>query len=146
MTESTSRGAARPLRRDPAEDGTPAAPSSREGPASFDFEPRPIPPALPRSAPFPRRVVRWVVRIGYGLWIHDATSAANSMAFNFFLSVIPLLVLVGFLLGLLGKGFFLLRLGQFRLFIVVFQNFRDSKANGDKSTDERGPKKSNSKF
>jgi len=99
MTESTSRGAARPLRRDPAEDGTPAAPSSREGPASFDFEPRPIPPALPRSAPFPRRVVRWVVRIGYGLWIHDATSAANSMAFNFFLSVIPLLVLVGFLLG-----------------------------------------------
>ncbi len=40
-----------------------------------------------------------VLAIGRGLWNHDVSSAASSMAFNFFLSLIPLLVLLGFVLG-----------------------------------------------
>src|SRR5579859_7267061 len=46
-----------------------------------------------------RRAARFVWRIGLGMYHHDALDAAASMAFNFFLSVIPLMVLVGFTLG-----------------------------------------------
>jgi membrane protein len=56
-------------------------------------------PTLPPSAPLGARLARSLLRLGHGLWVHDATGAASSMAFNFFLSVIPLLVLVGFVLG-----------------------------------------------
>ncbi len=62
-------------------------------------EPQPIVPALPVSAPWPARLARAFVRIGHGLWVHNATDAASSMAFNFFLSLVPLLIMVGFVLG-----------------------------------------------
>jgi membrane protein len=51
------------------------------------------------EAPLPARVVRFVVRIVYGLRVHHADSAAPAMAFHFFLSLIPVLVLAGFILG-----------------------------------------------
>jgi membrane protein len=44
-------------------------------------------------------VADFVVRIARGMWTQGALDSAASMAFNFFLSLIPLLVLVGFVLG-----------------------------------------------
>jgi membrane protein len=58
-----------------------------------------IPPLLGPEAPLHARAVRIVVRIVQGLRIHDADSAAPAMAFHFFLSLIPILVLAGFVLG-----------------------------------------------
>jgi membrane protein len=52
------------------------------------------PPASPGH-----RAARFVYRIALGMWTHGALDSAASMAFNFFLSLIPLLVLVGFMLG-----------------------------------------------
>ncbi len=48
-----------------------------------------------------RRVwlVRWTIRIGAGMRGHSAFLAASAMAFNFFLSFIPLIALFGFVLG-----------------------------------------------
>jgi membrane protein len=43
--------------------------------------------------------VRTVVRLVQGLVVHNAGDAAPAMAFHFFLSLIPLLVLVGFVIG-----------------------------------------------
>ena len=45
--------------------------------------------------PIGRRVADFVVRIARGMWTQGALDSAASMAFNFFLSLIPLLVLVG---------------------------------------------------
>ncbi len=58
-----------------------------------------IPPLLPGSAPFSQRLRRGVVRLVQGLVVHNAGGAAPAMAFHFFLSLIPLLVLVGFVIG-----------------------------------------------
>jgi membrane protein len=52
------------------------------------------PPASPG-----RRAARFVERIVRGMWTYRALDSAASMAFNFFLSLIPLMVLVGFMLG-----------------------------------------------
>jgi len=54
---------------------------------------------LPPGTPLRRRAWRFTVRILRGMWAHGALDAAASMAFNFFLSLIPLMVLVGFILG-----------------------------------------------
>lgn len=43
--------------------------------------------------------VDFVLRIARGLRDHDAFHAASAMAFNFFLSFIPLLVVLGYILG-----------------------------------------------
>ncbi len=59
--------------------------------------PRPGP--RPTRAPLARRSLRFVRRVAHGMWMHSALDSAASMAFNFFLSLIPLLVLVGFVLG-----------------------------------------------
>lgn len=56
-------------------------------------------PLLPQSAPLAARTLRWVLRVLHALWVHDAIDAARSMAFNFFLSLVPLLLLVGFVVG-----------------------------------------------
>src|SRR5580700_10613690 len=68
--------------------------------------PRPLPvspsgaPSVPPSLdPYGRRVARFIQRILQGMWTYGALDSAASMAFNFFLSLIPLLVLLGFLLG-----------------------------------------------
>jgi membrane protein len=52
----------------------------------------------PRTSPGSQGA-RFIHRILYGMWTYGALDSAASMAFNFFLSLIPLLVLVGFLLG-----------------------------------------------
>jgi membrane protein len=57
------------------------------------------PSVLPAGTPLRVRAWRFLLRIGRGMWEHDALDAAASMAFNFFLSLIPLMVLVGFILG-----------------------------------------------
>jgi membrane protein len=54
---------------------------------------------LPPGTPLRVRVWRFVWRIVRGMYVHGALDAAASMAFNFFLSLIPLMVLVGFILG-----------------------------------------------
>jgi uncharacterized BrkB/YihY/UPF0761 family membrane protein len=58
-----------------------------------------IPPLLLQSAPFSQRLRRGVVRLVHGLVVHNAGDAAPAMAFHFFLSLVPLLVLVGFVIG-----------------------------------------------
>ncbi len=58
-----------------------------------------IPPRLPETAPTRDREWRGVERLVHGLVIHNAGDAAPAMAFHFFLSLIPLLVLVGFVIG-----------------------------------------------
>jgi membrane protein len=58
---------------------------------------------LPASAPAGKRAWRVVVRHVEGLKIHNAFGAAPAMAFHFFLSLIPVLVLVGFILGQLVR-------------------------------------------
>ena len=59
-------------------------------------------PPLPRSAPRWRRVVRALVRLGQGLHYHGVFRAAPAMAFHFFLSLLPLLVFIGYVLGLVA--------------------------------------------
>jgi membrane protein len=53
--------------------------------------------------PVVRTLLRRVIRLGKGLHAHNALTAASAMAFNFFLSFIPLLALAGFVLGLLVR-------------------------------------------
>jgi membrane protein len=58
-----------------------------------------LPPFLPKTAPWRRRALRAIVRLALGLRLHDAPLAASAMAFNFFLSLIPLLVVLGYVVG-----------------------------------------------
>jgi membrane protein len=60
-------------------------------------------PPLPADAPRWRRVVRAAHRLGHGLVLHDALLAAPAMAFHFFLSLLPLLVFVGYVVGLIAR-------------------------------------------
>ena len=50
-----------------------------------------------------QKVVATVVRLGRSMYAHGALDSARLMAFNFFLSVVPLLVLMGFVLGRVVK-------------------------------------------
>ena len=72
--------------------------SSRDG--SSDAS---ISPPLPASAPPLARAMRTVRRLVQGLRIHNAFGAAPAMSFHFFLSLIPVLVLSGFILGQLVR-------------------------------------------
>ena len=56
-------------------------------------------PPLPVTAPIFWRLARTVRRLLEGLYYHDGLSAAPAMAFHFFLSLLPLLVVVGWVLG-----------------------------------------------
>jgi uncharacterized BrkB/YihY/UPF0761 family membrane protein len=60
-------------------------------------------PPLPKDAPRGRRIVRAVHRLGHGLVLHDVLLAAPAMAFHFFLSLLPLLVFVGYVVGLIAR-------------------------------------------
>lgn len=60
-------------------------------------------PPLPKGAPRWRRVVRGGVRVGHGLVLHDGLIAAPAMAFHFFLSLLPLLAFVGYVVGLVAR-------------------------------------------
>jgi uncharacterized BrkB/YihY/UPF0761 family membrane protein len=77
-------------------------PSSR-GPATV-MRPRGIlAPPLPKDAPRWRRIRRAIHRLGHGLVLHDVLLAAPAMAFHFFLSLLPLLVFVGYVVGLIAR-------------------------------------------
>ncbi|MDB4934045.1 MAG: hypothetical protein JWP87_1017 [Labilithrix sp.] len=60
-------------------------------------------PPLPKDAPRWRRVQRAIHRLGHGLVLHDVLLAAPAMAFHFFLSLLPLLVFVGYVVGLIAR-------------------------------------------
>jgi uncharacterized BrkB/YihY/UPF0761 family membrane protein len=85
-----------------------ASPPESRGPPS---DPRPsvvhvrgrLDPPLPRDAPFARRLIRGAKRLGHGLVVHDAFGAAPAMAFHFFLSLMPLLVFIGYVVGVLVR-------------------------------------------
>jgi uncharacterized BrkB/YihY/UPF0761 family membrane protein len=80
------------------------APASRPAPsvgsagAPSVEHPR-IAPLLPPGAPLLQRLARGVVRLVQGLVVHNAGDAAPAMAFHFFLSLLPLLVLVGLVIA-----------------------------------------------
>jgi membrane protein len=63
----------------------------------------PLAPPLSRTAPAHKRAARVALRIAQGLRRHNAQGAAPAMAFHFFLSLVPVLVLVGFVLGLVVR-------------------------------------------
>jgi membrane protein len=59
---------------------------------------------LPSDAPVTRRFVRSFVRLVEGIWHHDDIfHMAPAMAFHFFLSLLPLLVFVGYVVGLFAQ-------------------------------------------
>lgn len=60
-------------------------------------------PPLPDDAPVWRRVLRGAYRLGHGLVLHDGLIAAPAMAFHFFLSLLPLLAFVGYVVGLVAR-------------------------------------------
>lgn len=60
-------------------------------------------PPLPPDAPLWRRGQRAIRRIAHGLVLHDGLMAAPAMAFHFFLSLLPLLVFVGYVVGLVAR-------------------------------------------
>jgi membrane protein len=60
-------------------------------------------PRLPKETPFWRRFVRGVTRLGQGLFFHNAFRVAPAMAFHFFLSLMPLLVFIGWVIGALVR-------------------------------------------
>lgn len=62
-----------------------------------------IRPRLSSKAPPERRLVRALVRLGQGLDYHGALRAAPAMAFHFFLSLLPLLAFIGYVLGLVAR-------------------------------------------
>lgn len=62
-----------------------------------------IAPPLPTTAPLWRRVLRAIVRLAQGLAFHDGFRAAPAMAFHFFLSLLPLLVFIGYVVGLVAR-------------------------------------------
>ena len=74
-----------------------------------DGEPRKAPSAKTAQPPAQvakvaaRRALGWVWRIVLAMHRHHALDAASAMAFHFFLSLIPLLVVMGYVLGLLVR-------------------------------------------
>ena len=80
------------------------APLSVEGkPATIRHERGRLAPPLAKDAPLARRIGRTIHRLGHGLVLHDVLLAAAAMAFHFFLSLLPLLVFVGFIVGLIAR-------------------------------------------
>lgn len=99
------------------------APGSRResgvSPAPSVLHPRGrIAPPLPASEPTWKRLQHGVIRLVQGLYHHeDIFHAAPAMAFHFFLSLLPLLVFVGYVLGLLAQ-----RQGMSAVLELLFQN------------------------
>ncbi|MBK6461378.1 MAG: YihY/virulence factor BrkB family protein [Myxococcales bacterium] len=82
----------------PEPPANPTAPASPEGVAQSPPVGRLSPPLDP-SARWVMRLGRTVRRLAEGLYYHDGLSAAPAMAFHFFLSLLPLVVVAGWLLG-----------------------------------------------
>ncbi len=79
------------------------SPSAPGGPATVRHPRGRLLPPLPPGAPLWRRLVRGIHRLGHGLALHDVLLAAPAMAFHFFLSLLPLLVFVGYVVGLIAR-------------------------------------------
>jgi len=62
-----------------------------------------IAPLLPEGSPIHLRLFRSIWRLVQGLYFHDAFRVAPAMAFHFFLSLLPLLVFIGWVVGALVK-------------------------------------------
>jgi membrane protein len=77
--------------------------SSKGKPATIRHERGRLAPPLAKDAPMGRRIGRGVHRLAHGLVLHDVLLAAAAMAFHFFLSLLPLLVFVGFIVGLIAR-------------------------------------------
>ncbi len=60
-------------------------------------------PPLPKTAPLWQRTLRALVRLAQGLQYHGAFRAAPAMAFHFFLSLLPLLAFIGYVLGVVAR-------------------------------------------
>jgi len=91
-----------PVPEEPANaesDALDARPVGEAGPAV-----RKLSPALPDDAPAALRLLRTVRRLVEGLYIHDGLSAGPAMAFHFFLSLLPLLVVIGWVLGHVARA------------------------------------------
>ncbi len=87
---------------------TPPAPddevaASSRGPAPIRHPRGRLAPPLAKDAPRWRRVARAAHRLGHGLALHDVLLAAPAMAFHFFLSLLPLLVFIGYVVGLIAR-------------------------------------------
>ena len=78
-------------------------PSSASRPATINRPRGQLAPPLPKDAPVWRRVVRAANRLVRGLVLHDGLIAAPAMAFHFFLSLLPLLVFGGYVVGLFAR-------------------------------------------
>lgn len=63
-----------------------------------------IAPPLGPDAPLWRRVVRGLYRVGQGLYFHDAFDTAPAMAWHVFLSLLPLLVFLGYVVGKIAQS------------------------------------------
>ena len=63
-----------------------------------------ISPPLPSHAPRWKRIWRGTWRLGEGLYHHDAFQAAPAMAFHFFLSLLPLMMFLGYLVGSVARN------------------------------------------
>ncbi|MDB5214519.1 MAG: Inner rane protein YihY, formerly thought to be RNase, partial [Myxococcaceae bacterium] len=87
----------------PQQEKDEAVVSSRGKPATIRHERGRLAPPLPKDAPLWRRIARGIHRLGHGLVLHDVLLAAAAMAFHFFLSLLPLLFLVGFIVGLIAR-------------------------------------------
>lgn len=61
-------------------------------------------PPLDATAPLWARLARVLRRLVEGLYHHDGLSAAPAMAFHFFLSLFPLLVVVGWIVGKIARS------------------------------------------
>jgi len=77
--------------------------SSKGKPATIRHERGRLAPPLAKDAPLLHRLGRGIHRLGHGLVLHDVLLAAAAMAFHFFLSLLPLLVFVGFIVGLIAR-------------------------------------------
>ena len=77
--------------------------SSRDQPATTRHARGQLAPPLASGAPPWRRVLRGAYRVGHGLVLHDALIAAPAMAFHFFLSLLPLLAFLGYVVGLIAR-------------------------------------------
>ena len=86
---------------------TPPAPDekveSSRGPAPVRHPRGRLAPPLAKDAPRWKRIVRAAHRLGHGLVLHDVLLAAPAMAFHFFLSLLPLLVFIGYVVGLIAR-------------------------------------------
>jgi membrane protein len=78
-------------------------PASSRGPAPVRHPRGRLAPPLEKDAPRWKRLARTAHRLGHGLALHDVLLAAPAMAFHFFLSLLPLLIFVGYVVGLIAR-------------------------------------------